>query len=40
MNEYIVLVALTPLPPAFRVEAVICSVIVELGDSLTKTGFL
>lgn len=40
INEYIVLVALTPFPPAFIVAAVICSVIVELGDNFTKTGFL
>jgi hypothetical protein len=40
IKENIVLVALTPFPPALRVEAVICSVIVELGDSFTKTGFL
>ena len=40
MNENIVLVALTPAPPAFRVTAVIYSVMVELGDSLTNTGFL
>ena len=40
MNEYIVLVALTPFPPAFKVAAVIYSVIVELGESFTKTGFL
>lgn len=38
MNENMVLVALTPWPPAFKVEAVICSVIVEFGDSLTNTG--
>jgi hypothetical protein len=38
INENIVLVALTPWPPAFRVDAVICSVIVEFGDSLTNTG--
>ena len=40
MNENIVLVALTPFPPAFNVEAVIYSVMVEFGESLTKTGFL
>ena len=40
IKEYIVFVALTPFPPAFRVAAVICSVIVELGDNFTKTGFL
>jgi hypothetical protein len=38
MKENIVLVALTPWPPAFKVEAVICSVIVEFGDNFTKTG--
>ena len=40
INEYIVFVALTPLPPAYSVAAVICYVIVEFGDNLTKTGFL
>jgi len=38
MKEYIVLVAETPSPPAFKTERVIYSVMVELGDSLTKTG--
>lgn len=40
INENIVFVALTPFPPAFNVAAVICYVIVEFGDNLTKTGFL
>jgi hypothetical protein len=40
MKENIVFVALTPFPPAYNVAAVICSVIVELGDNLTNTGFL
>ena len=38
INEYIVLVAETPNPPAFKTERVISSVIVEFGDNLTKTG--
>ena len=33
-----VLVAETPTPPAFSTEKVIYSVMVELGDNLTKTG--
>ena len=33
-----VLVAETPIPPAFKTERVISSVIVEFGDNLTKTG--
>lgn len=40
IKENIVLVALTPFPPPLKVAAVICSVIVEFGDSLTNTGFL
>lgn len=40
IKENIVFVALTPFPPALSVAAVICSVIVEFGDNLTKTGFL
>ena len=38
MNEYIVLVAETPAPPAFKTQPVIYSVKVELGDNLTNTG--
>ncbi len=40
MKEYMVLVAETPSPPALRTARVISSVMVELGESLTKIGFL
>jgi hypothetical protein len=40
MNENIVFVAETPAPPPLIQDSVIFSVIVELGDSFTNTGFL
>jgi hypothetical protein len=40
MKENIVFVAETPAPPPLKQASVIFSVIVEFGESLTKTGFL
>ena len=38
LSNHIVFVAATPAPPALSTHAVISSVMVELGDSLTNTG--